>query len=164
MIVVLENLSAHEATPAQRLDGNAPGLSPSVELVVFQPDGRQGARFTQSHFGRTPYGSICRRARVNPITCSFSPPIIKGCCPRGLWTSVRLYSGNALRDRQGAVVGAPRAGKVGVANNNVPNRWLPFTSPNLGAAIMKTGGTFASFSESPLPKLELWHRQLAGAL
>jgi hypothetical protein len=38
---------------------------------------------------------------------------------------------------------------VGVANQNIPSRWLPLTSPNLGAAIMKSGGSRLPASVNP---------------
>ena len=152
VIVVLENLSAHEATPAQRLDGNAPVYHPRSNWSFFNQMAAKGARFTQSHFGRTPYGSNLPTRPSQPNYLFLFSAHHQGVLPSWFVDERSPYSGNALRDRQGRLLGAPRAGKVGVANNNVPNRWLPFTSPNLGAAIMKTGGTFASFSASlPYP-------------
>lgn len=152
VIVVLENLSAYEATPAQKLDGNAPVFGGRSNWSYFNQLAQRGAKFTQSNFGRTPYGSnLPTRPSQANYQFLFSGHH-QGVLPPWFVDERSPYNGNALRDRMGRVLAAPRQGKVGVGNQNIPNRWLPFTSPNLGAAILKAGGTFASFSESlPFP-------------
>ena len=151
VIVVLENLSAHEATPAQRSEGNAPVYGQS-NWTYFNQLAAKGAKFTQSQFGRTPYGSKLPTRPSQPNYLFLFSGHHQGVLPAWFVDERSPYQGNALRDRMGRPLPVPRAGKVGVANNNIPNRWLPLTSPNLGAAILKSGGTFASFSESlPYP-------------
>jgi hypothetical protein len=64
----------------------------------------------------------------------------------------------ALQDEYGNVLvdasGQPQpsfSGEVGISNELVtsfPNVNLPFTTPNLGAAVVRAGFTFATFSES----------------
>ncbi|MDE2593244.1 MAG: hypothetical protein KGL57_03320 [Burkholderiales bacterium] len=151
VIVVLENLSAHDATPAQRSEGNAPVFGPS-NWSYFNQLAAKGAKFTHANFGRTPYGSNlpARPSQANYMFL-FSAHN-QGVLPPWFVDERSPYQGTALKDRQGRPLLAPRPGKVGVANNTIPNRWLPFTSPNLGSAIMKAGASFASFSESlPYP-------------
>ena len=121
VIVVLENLSAHEATQDQRAKGNAPVYG-HPNWRYFNELASKGVRFNNAHFGRTPYGSSVPTRPSQP-------------------NYLLLFAGH----QQGVLAN-------GVANNNVPDAWLPLTSPNLGAAILKTGGSFASFSESlPYP-------------
>lgn len=151
VIVVLENLSAHEATPAQRSEGNAPVYGQS-NWSYFNQLAAKGAKFTQSNFGRTPYGSKLPTRPSQPNYLFLFSGHNQGVLPAWFVDERSPYQGNALNDRQGRALPVPRTGKVGVANNVVPNRWLPFTSPNLGAAIMRSGQSFASFSESlPYP-------------
>ncbi|MDE2400510.1 MAG: hypothetical protein KGL90_02425 [Burkholderiales bacterium] len=121
VIVVLENLSAHEATASQHAYGNAPVYG-HVNWQYFNALAAKGAQFNNAHFGRTPYGSGVPTRPSQP-------------------NYLYLFSGH----HQGVL-------SSGVANNSLPDEWLPLTSPNLGAAILKTGGSFASFSESlPYP-------------
>jgi hypothetical protein len=62
------------------------------------------------------------------------------------------YAGQALYDSEGRLLPLPRQTNVGVANANLPDAWLPLTAPNLGAALLQSGRSFASFSESlPYP-------------
>jgi hypothetical protein len=151
VVVVMENLSAYEATPAQRSEGHAPVYGQS-NWSYFNQLAAQGAKFTQSHFGRTPYGSKLPTRPSQPNYLLLFSGHHQGVLPAWFVDERSPYQGNALRDRMGRALTVPRSGKVGVANQNIPNRWLPLTSPNLGAAIMKSGGTFASFSESlPYP-------------
>ena len=151
VIVVLENLSAHEATSAQKSQGMAPVYG-HANWAYFNELASKGAKFTNSQFGRTPYGSGYPTRPSQPNYLFLFSGHNQGVLPAWFVDEHSPYKGNALRDSQGHELAAPRAGKVGVANNNVPNNWLPLTSPNLGAAILQTGGTFASFSESlPYP-------------
>lgn len=151
VVVILENLSAFDATPAQRAEGNAPVFGPS-DWSYLQQLAKQGRKFTQSHFGRTPYGSALPTRPSQPNYLYLFSGHHQGVLPAWFVDERSPYEGQATHDRQGRALLAPRKGRVGVANQNLPNRWLPLTSPNLGAAIMKTGGTFASFSESlPYP-------------
>ncbi|HET8869527.1 MAG TPA: alkaline phosphatase family protein [Aquabacterium sp.] len=151
VIVILENLSAHEATPAQRSEGNAPVYGPS-NWNFFNQLADKGARFTRASFGQTPYGSGLPTRPSQPNYLFLFSAHHQGVLPGWFQDERSPYQGTALYTRQGGALKASTQGPVGVANNTVPDRWLPFTSPNLGAAIMKSGGSFASFSESlPYP-------------
>lgn len=151
VIVVLENLSAFDATPAQRSEGHAPVYGPS-NWSYFNQLAAQGAKFTQSQFGRTPYGSKLPTRPSQPNYLFLFSGHHQGVLPAWFVDERSPYEGRAIRDRIGRALPVHRAGKVGVGNHNIPSPWLPFTSPNLGSAVMKSGGTFASFSESlPYP-------------
>jgi hypothetical protein len=152
VIVVLENLSAHDATPAQRDAGNAPVYGhPNWRFVNELAD--RGAKFTQAHFGRTPYGSTLPARPSQPNYLYLFSGHHQGVLPAWFADPRSPYKGRATRNAQGQPLAMPTDNtRVGVANNSLPDAWLPLTSPNLGAAILKQGGSFASFSESlPYP-------------
>lgn len=148
VVVVLENLSAHEATDSQRSAGMAPVYDRRSDWQWFNEQAARGVRFTQSHFGRTPYGSElpCRPSQPNYLML-FSGHH-QGVLPAWFEDTRSPYPGQAVFDRDGRPLPAPRKGPVGVANANVPDDWLPFTSPNMGAALLQSGKRFLSFSES----------------
>jgi hypothetical protein len=152
VIVVLENLSAFDATAGQKQGRMGPVYGADSDWAWLRGLAAQGARLTKSHFGRTPYGSAlpCRPSQPNYLYL-FSGHH-QGVLPAWFEDTNATLSGTALRDAQGKPLAEPRNTTVGVGNANVPLAWLPFTSPNLGAAILQTGGTFLSFSESlPYP-------------
>jgi hypothetical protein len=152
VIVILENLSAYEATEGQRKAGNAPVYAPTSDWRYFNELAEKGARFTNSHFGRTPYNSALPTRSSQPNYLFLFSGHHQGVLPAWFEDSRSPYEGQALRDNQGRPLPDKVSTRVGVANNNVPNAWLPLTSPNLGAAILQTGGTFLSFCESlPYP-------------
>lgn len=155
VIVILENLSAFDATEAQRKQGDAPVFSPASNWRFLNELASQGARFTQSHFARTPYGSALPTRSSQPNYLFLFSGHHQGVLPAWFEDSRSPYRGKALFDAQGHPLKEPRQTTVGVANQNVPSAWLPFTSPNLGAALLQSGQSFASFSESlPYPS---WH-------
>jgi len=152
VIVILENLSAFEATRKQLESRMAPVYAEGSDWTWLRSLAAKGARLTNSQFGRTPYGSTlpCRPSQPNYLYL-FSGHH-QGVLPAWFEDARSPIKGTALRDSQGQALPAPRDTQVGVGNNNVPLVWLPFTSPNLGAAILQTGGSFLSFSESlPYP-------------
>jgi phosphatidylinositol-3-phosphatase len=152
VIVILENLSAFEATARQLRARNAPVYGPSADWPWLRSQAARGARLTQSHFGRTPYGSAlpCRPSQPNYLYL-FSGHH-QGILPTWFEDPRSTARGTALRDSEGRLLAAPKETTVGVGNSNVPLAWLPLSSPNLGAAILQTGGSFLSFSESlPYP-------------
>lgn len=152
VIVVLENLSAYDATPAQRQEGAAPVYAASADWRFFNQLASQGMRFTQSHFARTPYNSDLPTRSSQPNYLYLFSGHHQGVLPGWFEDERSPYEGQALRDRQGRLLSEPRQGRVGIANNGIPTSWLPFTAPNLGAAIVQTGGSFLSFCESlPYP-------------
>lgn len=152
VIVILENLSAFDATEAQRQERNAPVYGPASDWRYLNELASQGARFTDAHFARTPYGSTLPTRSSQPNYLYLFSGHHQGVLPAWFEDSRSPYRGQALFDRQGKPLPAPRQTQVGVANNNLPDAWLPLTSPNLGAALMQSGRSFASFSESlPYP-------------
>jgi len=152
VIVILENLSAFEATAAQRKRGDGPVFSGTSNWRYLNELASQGARFTNAHFTHTPYGSALPTRPSQPNYLFLFSGHHQGVLPAWFEDTRSPYTGQALFDRQGQLLLAPRQTRVGVANNNVPDAWLPLTSPNLGAAIMQGGGTFLSFCESlPYP-------------
>lgn len=152
VIVVLENLSAHEATSGQRNAGKAPVYSPQSDWRFFNELADKGARFGNAHFGRTPYNSALPTRSSQPNYLFLFSGHHQGVLPAWFEDDRSPYKGVALRDSEGRPLPTPTEAHVGVANSNVPISWLPFTSPNLGAAIMQAGGTFLSFCESlPYP-------------
>jgi hypothetical protein len=152
VIVILENLSAFEATRKQLAGRMAPVYAEGSDWTWLRGLATRGARLTNSQFGRTPYGSAlpCRPSQPNYLYL-FSGHH-QGVLPAWFEDANSPIQGTALRDSQGQPLPASRDTQVGVGNQNVPLAWLPFTSPNLGAAILQTGGSFLSFSESlPYP-------------
>ncbi len=63
------------------------------------------------------------------------------------------YRGTATNDAAGNRLPRPEPGtQVGIGNDLIPANLRPFTTPNLGAALIASGRSFASFSESlPYP-------------
>ena len=152
VIVILENLSAFEATEAQLKRGDAPVFASTSNWRYLNELASQGARLTNSHFARTPYGSASPTRSSQPNYLFLFSGHHQGVLPAWFEDTRSPYAGLATCDRQGLPLPAPRQTQVGVANNNVPDAWLPLTSPNLGAALLQSGRSFASFSESlPYP-------------
>lgn len=152
VIVILENLSAYEATTGQRMERKGPVYSVNSDWRFFNDLAEKGARFSNSHFGRTPYGSELPTRPSQPNYLLLFSGHHQGVLPAWFEDTRSPYEGVAIRDHQGKPLLERRKTGVGVANSNVPDTWLPFESPNLGAAILQTGGTFLSFSESlPYP-------------
>lgn len=153
VIVVLENLSAHDATSGQRSERKAPVYSAQSDWRFFNELADKGARFSNAHFGRTPYNTALPTRSSQPNYLFLFSGHHQGVLPAWFEDERSPYKGVALRDRQGQPLSGPKEeANVGVANSNVPNAWLPLTSPNLGAAIMQAGRSFLSFCESlPYP-------------
>lgn len=152
VIVVLENLSAYDANVAQRLRGNAPVYSPRSDWRFLNQLASRGMRFTNAQFARTPYGSDLPSRPSQPNYLYLFSGHNQGVLPDWFADPRSPYEGVALRDRQGRLLPDAAQTKVGVGNRVVPLDWLPLTSPNLGAAIVQSGGSFLSFSESlPYP-------------
>lgn len=152
VIVILENLSAYEASTGQRQARNGPVYSPNSDWRFFNELADKGVRFSNSHFGHTPYASELPTRPSQPNYLLLFSGHHQGVLPAWFQDSRSPYEGVAVRDHQGMPLRERRQTNVGVDNRNVPDAWLPFTSPNLGAAILQTGGSFLSFSESlPYP-------------
>ena len=152
VIVILENLSAFDATEAQLRRGDAPVYSGIANWRFLNELAGAGARFTNAHFTSTPYGSEWPTRPSQPNYLYLFSGHHQGVLPAWFEDARSPYAGRALFDRDGARLPVPRQTRVGVANANLPDDWLPLTSPNLGAALMQAGRSFASFSESlPYP-------------
>lgn len=152
VIVILENLSAFDATSRQRKNGYGPVFAPTTDWKYLNELANKGARCTQAHFTRTPYGSRLPTRPSQPNYLYLFSGHHQGVLPAWFEDEHSPYSGTALCDRAGKPLPDRATTKVGVGNNQLPDDWLPLTSPNLGAAILQAGGTFLSFSESlPYP-------------
>lgn len=155
VIVVLENLSAFEATQAQLQRGDGPVYAGIANWHYLNELAEGGARCTNAHFGRTPYGSALPTRPSQPNYLMLFSGHHQGVLPPWFEDARSPYTGLALVDREGRALRSPRRTHVGVGNANVPSAWLPLTSPNMGAALLQCGRSFASFSESlPYPS---WH-------
>lgn len=152
VIVILENLSAFEATEAQLKRGDGPVFAGTSNWRYLNELASQGARFTNAHFTHTPYGSALPTRPSQPNYLFLFSGHHQGVLPTWFEDQRSPYQGPAVYDRQGRLLASPRQTQVGVGNNNVPDAWLPLTSPNLGAALLQSGRSFASFCESlPYP-------------
>lgn len=152
VIVVLENLSAYDATATQRKAGNGPVYAATSDWRYLNELADKGVRFTNAHFTRTPYGSALPTRPSQPNYLFLFSGHHQGVLPAWFDDDRSPNMGVAFRDRQGRSLSEATQTSVGVANSNLPLAWLPLTAPNLGAAILQTGGTFLSFCESmPYP-------------
>ncbi len=152
VIVILENLSAYDATPQQAKAGDAPVFSAMSNWRFLNELAAKGARFTNAHFTRTPYGSSLPTRSSQPNYLYLFSGHHQGVYPAWFEDGGSPYRGQALRDKTGQLLDAPKATTVGVANHQIPDAWLPLMAPNLGAALMQSGRSFASFCESlPYP-------------
>jgi hypothetical protein len=152
VIVVLENLSAYDATARQLKGAYAPVYAPTSDWKFLNELAERGARCTQAHFTRTPYNGTLPTRPSQPNYLYLFAGHHQGVLPTWFEDERSPYTGTALRDARGRPLPDSAPTNVGVGNNQIPDAWLPFTSPNLGAAIMQAGGTFLSFSESlPYP-------------
>jgi hypothetical protein len=152
VIVILENLSAYEATSGQQKERKAPVYADTSDWRFFNELADKGARFSNSNFARTPYNSALPTRSSQPNYLFLFSGHHQGVLPSWFEDERSPYKGVALRERDGKPLPTQSETNVGVANSNVPLAWLPFTSPNLGAAILQGGGSFLSFCESlPYP-------------
>lgn len=152
VIVILENLSAFEATEAQLRRGDGPVFASSSNWRYLNDLAAKGARFTNAHFTHTPYGSKLPTRPSQPNYLFLFSGHHQGVLPAWFEDTRSPYQGQAVYDREGQLLAQPRRSRVGVGNNNLPDAWLPLTSPNLGAALLQSGRSFASFCESlPYP-------------
>jgi hypothetical protein len=150
VIVILENRSFHQIIG----DPNLPCLNALA---------KGGALMTQSYFGQTPY-AIVPKGCNSPLPCRPSQPNYlylfsghhQGVTPEWFQEPRSPYLGVALNDSKGNLLRNPiHDTQVGVGNNPIPADWQPLMTPNLGAAIINSGRSFASFSESlPHPHYE----------
>jgi hypothetical protein len=150
VIVVLENRSFSQVI-------NDPGM-PYLNSLA-----RGGALMTQSYFAQLPYGTLPVGWSA-PLPARPSQPNYlylfsghhQGVTPGWFRAPGSSYLGTASNEADGARLPGPIANiPVGIGNGLIPARLRPFTTPNLGAAIIASGRSFASFSESlPYPRYD----------
>lgn len=150
VLVVLENASFED------IAGNR-------DMSFLNSLAAGGALMTNAHAASLPYGAI-PAGELAPLPARPSQPNYlylfsghhQGVTPdsfEALADSRDHTLGTARRDSAGRRLDRAVANtRVGIGNGTIPPQWRPFTTPNLGAAILAAGGSFASFSES-LPHL-----------
>jgi hypothetical protein len=122
-----------------------------------------GAKMTNAHFAETPYG-ITPDGWTRPLPSRPSQPnylyLFSGhnqnILPKWFQDPSSPYQGKAAMSRDGGRLSAPIPNThVGIANDLIPATMRPFTTPNLGAALIRAGLTFAGFSQSlPYPHFD----------
>ena len=150
VIVVLENRSFDQVIG----DPHMPYLNSLA---------KGGALMSQAYFAQIPYG-IRPTGFGSPLPARPSQPNYlylfsghhQGVTPSWFRAPASPYLGNATNDVGGDKLPVPFANvAVGIGNRMIPRGWRPFTTPNLGAAIIASGRSFASFSESlPYPRYD----------
>ena len=158
VIVILENHSASQVY----------GKDYSFEDMAYLGTlAGAGAVMTHATFAQTPYGRT-PAGYAGPLPARPSQPnylylfagnnegvlpeyFAQGAVPPGY-----PYHGTASNDTNGDLLAHARDDvPVGIGNRQVPAAMRPFTTPNLGAAVIARGGSFASFSESlPYPSYD----------
>ena len=158
VIVILENRSASQVY----------GKDFSFEDMPFLGSlASTGAVMTHATFGQTPYGRT-PAGYTGPLPARPSQPnylylfsgnnegvlpeyFAQGAVPPGY-----PYHGTATNDSNGDLLANSRDDvPVGIGNRLVPPAMRPFTAPNVGAAVIAKGGSFASFCESlPYPSFD----------
>lgn len=154
VIVVLENQSAFEV-----YDGH--------EMPFFNWLAAHGAMMTNATFAQTPYGRV-PRGFDGPLPARPSQPnylyLLAGNNQGVLPDYFRAdpaapdysFRGTAANDANGDLLPQPVSGvATGIGNRLIPASVRPFTTPNLAAAVIEHGGSFASYSESlPYPAFD----------
>ena len=139
---------------------------------------KDGALMTQSYFGQIPYGRIPAGFTSTLPARPSQPNYLylfsghhQGVTPSWFRAPASPYLGDATNDAGGNKLPRPISNTgVGIANRPIPANWLPLATPNLGAALIFSGRSFATFSESlpyprydapedPDPKLDLYRRK-----
>jgi phosphatidylinositol-3-phosphatase len=122
-----------------------------------------GALMTRAYFAQAPYGLIpTGHASYLPARPS-QPNYLylfsghnQGVLPSWFQSPGSPYTGTARNDAAGNKLPSPvPATPIGIGNNLIPANLRPFATPNLGAALIESGRSFASFSESlPYPRYD----------
>lgn len=151
VIVVLENHSA-DAGGERRVWGN-PAM-PFLNSLADDP--RHGARFASAWASETPYRRIPTGFRA-PLSARPSQPNYlylfsgshQGVLPAWFADPTSPYRGDALMAANGDRLPARLEDtRIGIGNRLVPAERRPFSTANLGAALLQGGKTFLSFSQS----------------
>jgi len=147
VIVVLENRSASQVI------GNAE--APYMNALVTT-----GALLENAYAATTPYAMVIPGDPAQLAARPSQPNYLylfsasnQGVLPRWFQSPQSPYLGTAVYSEDGQKLPAPLENvPVGIGNNLIPAARRPFTTPNLGAAVIAAGGSYASFSESlPYP-------------
>lgn len=107
VIVILENLSAFEATEAQLKRGDAPVYAGIANWRYLNELAKGGARFTNAHFTRTPYGSALPTRPSQPNYLFLFSGHHQGVLPAWFEDERSPYTGRALFDRDGKALRRP---------------------------------------------------------
>jgi hypothetical protein len=147
VILILENHSFHQIVGDREM--------PFVNALA-----KDGALMTQAYFSQIPYGTVPRGYDA-PLPSRPSQPNYlylfsghyQGIVPSWFQDPGSPYYGRALNDAAGNRFPEPLSRvSIGIGNNLIPPGMRPFVTPNLGAALIGSGKTYASFSESlPYP-------------
>jgi len=133
------------------------------EMPYLNALASDGALMTRAYFAETPYG-IVPAGQASYLPARPSQPNYlylfsghdQGVLPQWFQSAGSPYTGIATNDAAGSKLASPLSGTtVGIGNNLIPADIRPFTAPNLGAALIESGRSFASFSESlPYPRYD----------
>jgi hypothetical protein len=150
VIVIEENRSASQIY-------GSPDM-PYLNALVARSAKMTNARFAQTPYGIVPHGwkrPLPSRPSQANYMYLFSGNN-QGVLPNWFADPRSPYSGTADMDKDGNRLYRPRANvPVGIGNNLIPADMRPFSAPNMGAALLNTGRTFASFVESlPYPAFD----------
>ena len=150
VIVILENKSFRE-------------IIGDRELPYLNALAQQGALMTRAYFAQIPYGIVPAGYSARLPARPSQPNYLylfsghhQGMLPAWFQDPGSPYLGNAINDPAGNRLRGPvLATPIGIANALVPESMRPFTAPNLGAALIASGRSFATFSESlPYPRYD----------
>jgi hypothetical protein len=150
VIVILENKSF-------------PGVIGDAELPYLNALARQGALMTRAYFAQIPYGVVPAGYSARLPARPSQPNYLylfsghhQGIVPSWFQDPASPYTGTAVNDPVGNRLPSPVSNSaVGIGNNLIPATMRPLTTPNLGAALIGSGRSFASFSESlPYPRYD----------
>jgi hypothetical protein len=165
VIVILENRSF------QQVIGHP-------EMPYLNSLAQQGALMTRAYFAQIPYGIVPAGYSTRLPARPSQPNYLylfsghhQGMLPSWFQDPTSPYVGTAINDPAGNRLPNPlQATPVGIGNHMIPAGMRPFTTPNLGTALVANGGSFASFSESlpyprydnegdPVPGVDLYRRK-----
>lgn len=143
VIVIEENRSASQ------IFGNP-------DMPYLNSLAQNGAKMTNAHFAQTPYGIIpAGWKRALPSRPS-QPNYLylfagdnQGIVPEWFQDPSSPYKGTADMKRDGSKLAQPiHNTAVGINDLMIPQNMRPFTTPNMGSTLLRSGHSFALFSES----------------
>ena len=165
VIVILENKSVQE-------------IIGDPEMPYLNALAQESALVTRAYFAQIPYGTIpagyAARLPARPSQPNYLYLFSghhQGMLPSWFRDPASPYIGTAINDPAGNRLQRKIANTpIGIGNNLIPASMRPFATPNLGAALIASGGSFASFSESlpypgydgkddPAPDKDLYRRK-----